>query len=123
MADMYGAVCSNWFRVKDVAAFKAWFNESVSFGAWIEVFEKEGSNLAIGGCEMHPSAFPMIPTSDGDQGRWDLEEFATEMRKHLAEGHEFHVVTAGNEKLRYVAATHLGVTHSKVEFHDRYEGN
>jgi hypothetical protein len=137
MADMYGAVRSNEFRVKDPAAFVAWFKERVLFGDAIEVWDDGGGVVSFGGYEQYPSAYPRTPgvgrlveidgqrfyEEDEQPGDWDLEEFAAEIRKHLEPGEEFRVLAAGNEKLRYVSATHLIVTHDTAEFHDYYEGN
>ena len=123
MADMYGAVRSSYFKVKDPAAFRTWFTENCHFGGNIELWV-DSDSVSFGGYEQYPNAYPMKPYDDnGNQQEWDLDEFATEVRKHLAQGAEFRVLAAGNEKLRYVAATHLVVTHDKVEFVDLYEGN
>lgn len=124
MADMYGAIRSNWFKVKNVDKFTKWFNKSVVFGGDIEVFDDQVGVVAFGGYEQYPNAYPMRPVKGGeDQEEWDLEAFAKAVRKHLLPGEEFRVLAAGNEKLRYVAATHLIVTHDKVTFNDYYEGN
>lgn len=121
MADMYGAVRSNWFVVKDAAAFRDWFTESAYFGDEIELWQ-EGERFAFGGYEQYPSAWPRYQ-EDGDTHDYDLEYFAELIRAHLAEGEEFRVMAAGAEKLRYVAANRLVVTHSDVSFTDMYEGN
>jgi hypothetical protein len=135
MADMYGAMRSNWFKVKDPEAFRAWMRANVNFNGGYEIWiEDEG--VAIGSETQYPNAWPnTLPACDlpeehpdydpydGDTDAWDLEEFAAEIRKHLEPGEEFRVLAAGNEKLRYVSATHLIVTHDTAEFHNYYEGN
>lgn len=121
MADMYGAVRSNWFEVKDVEAFRAWFEESCHFGYEVELWF-EGNRAAFGGHEQYPSAWPRYQDDD-DVHDYDLEYFAELVRPHLADGEEFRVLAAGNEKLRYVNATHLIVTHEAVTFADWTEGN
>jgi hypothetical protein len=141
MADMYGAVRSNWFKVKDIEAFKTWFKSSVRFGDDIEVWteqQREGADVVVGfgGVEQYPNAYPMtIPrcnlpldhpdydADDCDSYEWDLEAFAAEVREHLQDGEEFRVLAAGNEKLRYVQATHLVITHDSAKFDVLYEGN
>ncbi len=123
MADMYGALRSNWFTPVDVDACKRFLNEEVSFGD-TEIFDHGDGRLAIGGELQYPNASPMTPMDDdGNYVEYDLEAFATAMRKHLAPGEQFRVFAAGNEKLRYVAATHLVVTHESVVFNSYCEGN
>jgi len=45
------------------------------------------------------------------------------VRPHLFPGEQLRVLAAGHEKLRYVAATHLIVTETSVDYFDLYEGN
>lgn len=129
MSDMYGAVRSNEFKVLDAEAFKKWFSANVSFGSEIEVWEHSTNVMCFGGYEQYPSAYPMtVEAEDEDEddfesAEWDLEAFAAEVRKHLQPGEEFRVLAAGNEKLRYVAAGHLIITHTTAVFSNYYEGN
>ena len=119
MADMYGAVRSNVFQVKDVEVFKKWFTEEVRFGHQILLWCDE-KGVSFGGYEQYPSAMPRMP---GEGEPWELESFAAAVREHLQDGEEFRVLAAGHEKLRYVAAGHLVVTADSVTFTDLYEGN
>ena len=124
MADMYGAVRSNWFKVKDPSAFKKFFKEKCYFGGEIELFYQDPDIFAFGGYEMYPSAYPRFPNDcDRDWEEWALTEFADEIRKHLCDGQEFRVLAAGDEKLRYVGVQHLVITKDTVVFNDYYEGN
>lgn len=115
MADMYGAVRSNEFKVKDVEAFKTWFDE-YSFGDEIEVWDEGENTVCFGGEEQYPSAYPMVIIYDkSDPDDWvieeteeaDLQVFADELRQHLMPGEVFQVVAGGNEKLRYVGFAEL----------------
>ncbi len=129
MADMYGSVLSNEFKVKDVAAFKEWFKKYY-FGEEVEIFEHvepDGSGtISFGSGEQYPSAYPRIPVyetftdeelglddedlypddiGEGDMVETvdaDLETFAKELRQHLMPGEIFYVISGGAEKLRYV---------------------
>lgn len=125
MADMYGAVRSNKFKVKDVEVFKEWFKKNVLFGCDIQVWVYSENTVCFGGCEQYPNAYPNVPAVDEDSfvEPWDLEEFAEAVREHLLPGEELRVLAAGHKKLRYVGATYLVVTHEKVTFTDLYEGN
>jgi hypothetical protein len=85
MADMYGAVRSNWFKVKDSAAFRAWFESRVRFGSEIEVWSegydgRTGADVvAFGGYEQYPSAYPMMPGEPDVQKRIEeLHAIATD---------------------------------------------
>ena len=131
MADMYGAVSSNEFKVKNFTSFRDWF-EKYSFGDEIELSVVEASEgpsatVSFGGYEQYPNAYPMIVSREED-GDWvienreeeaDLDVFATELRSHLAEGEIFQVVATGNEKLRYVGFSELIVAEDvpKARFH------
>ena len=121
MSDMYGAIRSNWFTVKDIEAFRDWFESECHFGYDVELWVEDGK-AAFGGYEQYPSAWPRY-VDDGDTHDYDLEYFADLIRAHLADGEELRVLAAGNEKLRYVAASHLIVTHNSVTFNNLHEGN
>lgn len=131
MADMYGAVRSNEFKVIDRPKFVEWFNNHVHFGHSIDLWDDYGNSVtvAFGGYEQYPSAWPCQildgedPEVDDPNEAWDLEEFAAELRKHLAPGEEFRVLAAGHETLRYVAVTYLVITHEKCDYTSLYEGN
>ncbi len=129
MADMYGTVLSNDFKVRDVAAFKEWFKK-YTFGEESEIWDKvepDGSGtISFGSGEQYPQAYPRLPANgmlsndelealglDDDDlypedvvrefdEEADLATFAEELRPHLMPGEIFYVVAGGAEKLRYV---------------------
>lgn len=106
MSDMYGAVKSNTFKVKNLAKFKKWFDENASFGSETQTWFDAKDDCSFGGDEQYPSAWPnkpYDPESENDDLQWDLEAFAKELRPHLQKGEVFQVVSAGQEKLLYVA--------------------
>lgn len=126
MADMYGAVRSNEFKVKDPKAFRKWFDENVIFGSGIQTWLEGENTMSFGGYEQYPNAYPNKPAADDEDGyseQWNLDEFAKIVREHLLPGEEFRVLAAGHEKLRYVGATHLVVTHENVTYTNLCEGN
>lgn len=128
MADMYGTIRSNTFKVKDVRAFKTWFNQYV-FGedidVWSHVTGMGGPNdysgtIDFGGDVQYPNAYPrqrVWNTDDGlpeneEDDDWeeeeaDLDKFAAELRQHLQQGEVFYVIAGGAEKLRYVGFSEL----------------
>jgi hypothetical protein len=104
MSDMYGAVKSNTFKVKDPNTFEAWFTTHVRFGENIQLWRDTSDSFSFGGYEQYPVAFPNTPWSDDkDSTEWDLEEFGKEMAKRLADDSYLQVIAGGNEKLRYVS--------------------
>src|SRR5437016_4486460 len=89
MADMYGTLASNWFRVKDVTAFKAWLEKECSFSCDIEFAQDDGKLLIHGG-GMYPRALPerveatLEDEDECDAELWDAQKFARALRDHLA---------------------------------------
>jgi hypothetical protein len=108
MADMYGAVRSNIFKVKDVDRFTAWF-AAYHFGDEIELWvdSQEERTLAFGGYEQYPSAHPRVTGPDGFPTDVDLRAFAQQLCEHLQEDEVFSVTAGGHEKLRYVSFDQL----------------
>ena len=121
MSDMYGAVCSNEFKVKNFVAFRDWFDEYI-FGDETELWvikagEGADATVAFGSEEQYPTAYPRVkqfedPEATGEDDWYDLveadlETFAKELREHLADREVFQVVAGGNEKLRYVGFSEL----------------
>jgi hypothetical protein len=140
MSSMYGAVSSDWFEVRDVEAFKAFFETYVLFGDEIEIFiHPEKKNfVAFGGYEEYPYAHPRCDMDiaedapehyvfeDEDDGLsvgWDLDSFADAMREHLVANEQLKVVAAGNNDLRYVGASMLIVSHHEHRFERFSAGN
>ena len=115
MADMYGAVRSNVFTVKDVAKFKEWF-AAYRFGDEIELFpDEDRRQMRFGGYEQYPSAYPRRLDADGFPIDANLEEFAEELCTHLEPGEVFSVTAGGHEKLRYVSFDQLIIAQEHPE--------
>jgi hypothetical protein len=109
MADMYGAVSSNAFTVKDVESFKAWF-EKYHFGHDVTlcVHHEELREVHFTGYEQYPSSYPRkYDEETEDYVEVELKQFALELVEYLEEGEVFAVVGGGNEKLRYVSYDQL----------------
>jgi hypothetical protein len=108
MADMYGAVCSNVFQVKNVEKFKEWFAQ-YHFGQNIELFmSNKEQHVSFGGYEQYPSAYPRIMDEEENEFiEVNLNAFAKELCEHLEPHQIVNVVAGGNEKLRYVSFDQL----------------
>lgn len=118
-----GTITSNVFRVRNVQAFKAWLRDNVTFEGDISFTDCGGDMLMIQVATESPSAMPRRerehhPGTD----EWELEEFATEIREHLAQGEEFRLLSCGVDPNRCSHAQHLKVTPATVTFLDLYEG-
>jgi hypothetical protein len=126
MADMYGAVRSNVFKVKDVETFKAWF-DNYHFGYDIEIWvdSPEEPTVSFGGYEQYPSAHPRRFDEADDLIDADLPAFAEELCRHLEEGEVFSVTAGGNEKLRYVSFDQLIIAqeHPKEPLYQHYSSS
>lgn len=124
MANYYGQFRSNYFKVKDAVAFKAWCDK-LDVGVWegdentYGIHSSDTSDSGdIPSCETLPADWD----SDTPPPGWTEEEFADEWReidffqelsKHLEEGEIAVVEAHGSEKLCYlvgyaVAVNHLG---------------
>lgn len=124
MSDMYGAVRSNTFTVKDVEKFKAWF-AGYHFGYEIELFIREGEpDVSFGGYEQYPSAHPRRFDGD-DLIDADLQAFAEDLCEHLEPGEVFSVTAGGHEKLRYVSLDQLIIAqeHPKEPLYEHYSSD
>lgn len=109
MADMYGALRSNFFKVKDVEKFKEWFAK-YHFGDDVEVWVENETERSVGfgSYGMYPFAHPRIRDEEEDElVDADLNVFAKELCEHLEAGEVFSVTSGGNEKLRYVSYDQL----------------
>lgn len=88
----YTSVCrSNYFRVKDQAAFKDSCHES------IDIEHDQSGNVAIFADDGWPNDTYNEETGDYDD--WDIIAF---LKEHLAEGEVALCMEAGNEGRRYV---------------------
>lgn len=118
MADMYGALRSNEFKVKHFTFFRDWF-EKYSFGdeteLWVtEALEGPSATVSFGSYEQYPNAYPMVVLREDIDGgcieeteEADLKVFAAELQQHLMPGEVFQVVAGGHENLRYVGFAEL----------------
>ena len=101
MADWYGSARSNYFRVKDEAAFR---KEAAGHGLDVWTSNVEGE-----------ASFMVTPNGDlGDKGGWptwyDTDDdgkpieldIVGALAKHLVEGEIAVLIEAGAEKLRYI---------------------
>jgi hypothetical protein len=122
MANYYATARSNYFKVKDVAAFREWATPIN-----IEVIEGDGKHEGL----------VCLIADDGDQNGWpswrpgegdgeDTEiDLAQEIAAHLVDGHVAILMEAGAEKVRYVSGWAMAVNSKgeteSVSLQDIYE--
>lgn len=102
MANYYCSSRTNYFRVKDVAAFRAWAERH-----GVEVHESAE----------HPGHFALAPSHSTDDGSFpscDSEkeedaDFAAELAGHLAADSVAVILEAGAEKLCYITGYAIAI--------------
>ena len=107
MANWYGTARSNYFRVKDLAAFEAW---------------AEDRSLSVMTDNEDPTLVGIYPDDPGE----DIIEIALirEVAAHLPEGQVVVLMCSGAEKLRYVTGEATAFDHTgkivRVSINDIY---
>lgn len=124
MANYYGHFRSNYFKVKDIEAFKSWC-DSVGVDYWEKSDDSELVAISssdqddYGAIPSHESLDPDYDSDTPPPG-WTEEEFAEsqreidflqELSKHLVEGEIAVVVENGQEKMRYLTGYAAAVNH------------
>ncbi len=112
MANHYATARSNYFAVKDEAAFREWAGLM-----GLAVLEPDHRAKTAGGIRR----FGIAPGNSGDNGSWpdstydadadEVDEFdlTEELAPHLADGEVAVLMEVGNEALRYVTGTAIAV--------------
>jgi hypothetical protein len=104
MADFYGTARTNYFKVKDLEAFKA-FVDSLSCCVLIE---KDG-RFGFYSDDQHGS-FPSTICND-ETGEHETVDVIEVTAGHLAEGEVAVFMEAGSEKQRYISAWSEAINH------------
>jgi hypothetical protein len=113
MANWYGTARSNYFRVKDEAAFQAWAKLR-----GLEVLTKSAG-------DGEEPLYALV--SNSDDGAWPTVEFAedsfepieinfsAEIASHLVDGEIAILMEAGSEKTRYISGSASAVNSTGEE--------
>jgi hypothetical protein len=104
MANFYGHARSNYFKVKDLDAFKDWVETCPSLGYW----EKGGLVAIYSDCP-DSGCWPSCRYGEDDEFE-DLNLLA-ELAEHLTEDSVAVLIEAGAEKLRYITGYANAVNH------------
>ncbi|CEJ88092.1 conserved hypothetical protein [Hyphomicrobium sp. GJ21] len=112
MANYYATTRSNYFRVKDEAAFKAWCGD-LSLDWWTKQFDgQEGTFFAVSADTSSgwPSSRFVQDPNDPDVEDDEEVDLTTELAKHLDPRDAAVLIEIGNEKLRYLCGYATAVT-------------
>jgi len=96
MSNWYGTARSNYVRVKDTEAFRAWVGTLPD----VDLAEKEGAFALFVGRDSDTGAWPSVRSGPDD--REEDIDIDAEIAKHLAPGEVFIYCECGAEKLRYL---------------------
>ena len=102
--NMEATARSNYFRVKEGAAFRAWANRR---GLYVVPTEQGGQNYFM----IQPADGGSWPSESRDDQTGALEEFdlVPELARHLAEGDVAVLMEVATEGSRYVAGVALAL--------------
>ena len=96
MANYYSSARTNYFRVKNVDAFNAWFEEFTKGGA--EAVKDAGENTFAILFDQESG----VPSSRQNGDDFDEIDFMSELSEHLADDEVAILQESGAEKLRYI---------------------
>lgn len=96
MANYYGTARTNYFRVKDVAAFEAWVEKHHLDVNWDSRPGRQGL-VAVFGDGDEGGTFNLLNDAEDDS-----LDIADEIAAHLADDSIAVIMEAGAEKMRYI---------------------
>ena len=106
MADYYAQTRSNYFKVKDEAAFRQWA-ESRELEVW-EKDESKGQYFAIHSADVDQKGWCRL-AYDEKMDNYTEVDFAQELSTHLQEGSVAVLMEIGSESLRYLIGEAIAV--------------
>lgn len=106
MANWYGTSRSNYFRVKDEAAFRKFVDAT-----GVECFVDNKHRFAVVADSVNDGNWPSNIYKQYEDGTEDYEDiaFIDELAKHLADDEIAVLMTTGAEKLRYVTGVAVAI--------------
>lgn len=118
MANYECVTRSNYFHVKDPAAFRK-FMSRVYGGDTVDLWEEKDANEQIVfGFGVYGDIIGFVPENDDDEQDCDYDTFLDELQKHIAEDDAVIILESGHEKLRYVIGRATVITSKEVELLD-----
>ena len=106
MANYYEQSRSNYFKVKDKAAFRAFLER---FGGAVEMIEDDKGRVGFLAQEGIPST--CMPDDSGSEP--EEVDFVSELAGHLADHEVMIVMGTGYEKMRYLVGYAVAINNKK----------
>lgn len=110
MANWYGTARSNYFKVRDLEAFKE------EFGDMCRIVERDGMVAVFPDDTTDDGSFPstrLVVVESGDEETEDYEDFdfVEAVSEHLTEDSIAVFMCAGAEKQRYISGWAVAIDH------------
>lgn len=122
MANYYASARSNYFKVKDLEAFKAWVDTIPGIGLWADRPDGE-VGIFVNDCD--GAGWPSYRWNDELAPEPDDFDLAEELSEHLTDDSVAILMEVGNEKLRYLTGFAIAVNSKgeilRVSINDIYE--
>ena len=118
MANYESATRTNYFRVKDPAAFRE-FMSRVYGSDEVQLWEEKDLNDTVQfGFGVYGGISGFCPSEDeeDDDSDYDYDAFLDELQRHIADDDAVIIMEGGNEKLRYVVGSATIVTSKTIEY-------
>ena len=119
MANYYSSARTNYFRVKDVGAFNAWFKEFEKSGAEAVKDARENTFAILFDQESG------VPSSRQNGDDFDEIDFMSELSEHLADDEVAILQESGAEKLRYIVGYAVAINNKgerrEITIHGIYD--
>ena len=125
MANYYGNTRTNYFHVKDEAAFREFMGKVVGDEDGIELWirqDAQGNTLfgfGVYGC-ISGIPVPVLDDNGENTGETenDFDAFTDGLQQHVAEDDAIIIFEAGHEKLRYVGGGATIITAKTIKYID-----
>lgn len=118
MANYECVTRSNYFHVKDPAAFRKFMDRVYGLNLWEE---KDAAGQLVFGFGAYGGICGISPPdgkADDEQYDDSYDTFVNELQEHIAEDDAVIILEAGYEKMRYVVGSAIIVTHAEIDYLD-----
>jgi hypothetical protein len=123
MANYGCALRTNYFHVKDPAAFKKFMKRVIACEDTVELWEEtDGDGKPVFGFGCYGSIAGVRPSENASEEDYDYEEdydeFINGLSEHIADDDAVIILESGNEKLRYLVGSATIITSTQSQYLD-----